>query len=217
MANWVDQDLHVVGRKTAVDRFIRTGFTRQCRGEWADWLHLDKLCPRRRGEKRDPHEPATAGVLGHVRTRTQALFSMQTRNMYPAAFYQRLATKWPDLSFVTSVSEDMNNFGGIVMVLDGKVTDLVREYDPGYNRRSHAREIRPIVKRWGEFLTAERPWSVIPKTAIEPGSLPFDAHFDDNFWFFFRTREDAPAFRARYGAVRVMRRVNGKWQSRKGL
>lgn len=72
VANWVDQDLHVVGRKTAVDRFIRTGFTRQRRGEWADWLHLHKLCPRPRGEKRDPYEPVTAGVLGHVRTRTQA-------------------------------------------------------------------------------------------------------------------------------------------------
>ena len=212
MANWVDQDLHVVGRKTDLDRFIRTGFTRQRRGEWSDQLHLDKLCPRRRGEQRDSDQPATAIVLGQVRTRTQALFSIQTRNVYPDAFYRRLPKKWPALSFVASVNEDMSNFGGVVMVLDGEVTDLVRSYGPKYDRRGHGREVRRAAKRWGDFLTAERPWCVVPKKAIEPGSVPFDAHFDDNFWFFLRTREEMAAFRAHYGAVRSMRRVDGKWR-----
>lgn len=211
MANWVDQDLHVVGRKADVDRFIRTGYTRHRRGELDDLLHLDALCPRPRGERRDPYEPTTAVVLNHLRTRTQVLFSMQTRNAYPAAFYQRLASKWPTLSFVATVNEDMNNFGGIVAVIGGEVTDLVRDYSAGYDRRAHAREVRALLKAWGEFFSAERPWCVIPKSAVEPGSMPFDAHFDDNFWFFFRTREDAAAFRARYGAVTVMRRVGGKW------
>jgi hypothetical protein len=211
MANWVDQDLHVVGRKTAVDRFIRTGYTRHRRGEVDDLLHLDALCPPARGEKRHPYEPSTAIVLNRVRTRTQALFSMQTRNLYPTVFYRSLTRSWPEMSFVATVNEDMNNFGGVVVVHDGRLTDLVRDYGPGYDRRAHAREVRALVKAWGEFLTAGRPWCVIPKTAVEPGSLPFDAHFDDNFWFFFQTREEMVAFRARYGAERVMRQVGGKW------
>jgi hypothetical protein len=95
----------------------------------------------------------------------------------------------------------MGNFGGAVMVLDGQVTDLVSGYGGDYARATHARAIRRLAKRWGAFLTNEREWCVVPKKAVEPGSLPFDAHFDDNLWFFFSTaaggesRREAPAGR----------------------
>ena len=210
MANWVDQDLHVVGRKTDIDRFIRTGVRRQRGGD--EVLRLHKLCPPRGGVKRDPYQPAEAIVLNRLRTRTQALFSMQTRNVLPETFYQALPKRWPELSFAAGVNEEMGNFGGVVIVLGGKVTNLVLDYGPDYDRRSHAREVRRIMKAWGDWLTLERPWSVDPKTAVEPGSLPFDAHFDDDFRFFLRTREEAAAFRARFGGGRVMRRVEGKWR-----
>ena len=58
-------------------------------------------------------------------------------------------THWPELSFACSVNEDMGTFGGIVMVLDGEVTNLVRDYGTRkYKRRRHAPHVRASLKRW---------------------------------------------------------------------
>lgn len=42
--------------------------------------------------------------------------------------------------------------------------------------------------------------------------MPFDAHFDDDFWFYFRSREDMARFKARYRAAMPLRRVDGEWK-----
>jgi hypothetical protein len=51
-------------------------------------------------------------VLGHFRTRTQGMFSMQTRWDYPVEFYNQLPKHWPALSFAASVNEEIGAFGG---------------------------------------------------------------------------------------------------------
>ena len=43
--------------------------------------------------------------------------------------------------------------------------------------------------------------------------MPFDAHFDDDFWFYFRSREEMARFRTRYGGNLPQRRVNGAWKA----
>ena len=62
----------------------------------------------------------------------------------------------------------MGNFGGIVMVLNGEVTNLVEDYsEGGYSRGAHARRIRAAMKRWGDFLDAERDWRLVVARAVE--------------------------------------------------
>ena len=41
--------------------------------------------------------------------------------------------------------------------------------------------------------------------------MPFDAHFDDGFWFYFRSRTEMAKFRARYGGNLPLRRAHGAW------
>jgi hypothetical protein len=212
MANWVDQDFHVVGRKPAVDRFVRAGYVRHRRGEVDDLLYLDKLCPPTRTEKRAEDSPDLAVVLALFRTRTQAMFTMQTRSDYPAGFYRRLPARWPELAFAASVNEEMGSFGGIVIALDGEVIDLVRDYGAGYNRRAHAREIRRALDRWDARLTGDRPWRVMPDAPWKHLSTPVDAHLDDGWWLYFRTREEMAAFRARYPSSHPMRREGREWR-----
>jgi len=211
MPNWVEQDLHVVGPKLEVDRFVRTGFIRR-KGRGTDnLLSFARLCPLKRRDRRDTYTHESGVVLSHFRTHTQVLFSLITNWNYPATFYSRLATHWPSLSFVCAVNEDMGSFGGILMALDGEVTNLVRDYDAGYDRRSHRREVRALLKRWGQFLTEARPWRLVPNAAWASTPMPFDAHFDDDFWFYFLTREDLARFKGRYKSKGVMRRTNGRW------
>jgi hypothetical protein len=106
----------------------------------------------------------------------------------------------------------MDDFGGIVMALDGAAVNLVRDYGAGYSRRPHARQIRAVLKRWSAFLTAGRDWRLFAHSPWEHRSMPVDAHFDDHFWFFFRSREEMARFRARYRTSIPLRRVGGKWQ-----
>ena len=61
------------------------------------------------------------------------------------AFAVRLTLHWPSLGFVCSA---MWSFGGIVMVLNGEVTNLVEDCDErSYARETHARRIRAATKR----------------------------------------------------------------------
>jgi hypothetical protein len=151
-------------------------------------------------------------VLGHFRTRTQAMFSKQTRWDYPVEFYNQLPKHWPALCFAASVNEEMGAFGGVIVIVDGEVNNAVRDYETRYDRRAHARDVRASLRRWGAFLTADRPWRLIPHAAWEHRSMPFDAHFDDDFWFYFRTREEMAAFRARYRSSHAMRRNGREWR-----
>jgi len=113
MPNWVEQNLHVVGSKADVDRFIRTGFVRRSKGQFDDLLDLRRLCPLQRREPKSTYTHESAVVLRHYRTRTQAFFVMITSWDYPAEFYARLARHWPSLGFVCAVNGEMDDFGGI--------------------------------------------------------------------------------------------------------
>lgn len=138
---------------------------------------------------------------------------MVTAWVYPEKFYTRLAKHWPELSFICSVNEQMGSFGGIVMVLDGKVTDLVRDYRVrGYSRAAHARQVRAAIKRWAKITSGGRDWRVIAHHPWDRGRMPFDAHLDDDFWFYFKTREEMMRFRKHYRTSRPQRRLNGEWK-----
>ena len=103
MPNWTEQQLHVVGTKTDIDRFMRAGYTRRNKCETDNLLHFDVLCPpERRAEQRE--DPADSGVvLVHWRTQTQACFDMINAWDYPVDFYAALAVEWPTLSFACTI------------------------------------------------------------------------------------------------------------------
>ena len=211
MPNLVFQDLHVVGSQTEIDRFFETGFIPKKPGERDDVLDFMRLCPLRARERKDTYTHDSGVVLTHFRTRTQAIFSMITSWDYPVEFYKRLPRHWPELAFVCSFNEDMEQFGGVLMVLDGAVADRVSTYDSTYDGRQHGREVRALLKRWFEHLTADRDWRLV----CDPGrrkSVPFDAHFDDDLRFYFRTRDELARFRRRYKSGAVMRRDGRKWR-----
>ena len=212
MPNWTEQQLHVVGTKADIDRFIRAGYTRRGKEETDDLLHFDVLCPpQRRAEQRE--EPMDSGVvLIHFRTQTQAHFDIITAWDYPADFYAALAAEWPSLSFACTLGGEMGDFGGIVMHLGGTYVDLVEAFDHSYDRRAHLRVAKSALKRWMAFLTNGRDWRVMPHHAWELGAVPVDVHFDGHFWFYFSSREDMAAFRARYRCHRPQRRVDGEWK-----
>jgi hypothetical protein len=207
MPNWVEQELDVVGQKPDVDRFVREGLKQRGRGEPDDLFNFAKLCPPK------TEEHSTGVVLSYFRTRTQAHFSIITSWDYPAEFYARLPKQWPSLSFVCAVNEDMGQFGGIVIVHDGQANNLVRDYDTNYSRRSHRRVIHSALTRWGHFLVEGRPWRVALTAAWEHKSMPFDAHFDGDFWFYFRTREELIRFKTKYKSKTkwAMRRRVDNW------
>jgi hypothetical protein len=212
MPNWVEQELHVVGAKADVDRFIRVGLIRRKPGEIDDVLDFERLCPLKSGDRKDIYTHPSGVVLSYLRTRTQANFSMITSYDYPAEFYARLPYHWPKLAFVCSINEDMGQFGGILLVLNGEVINLVRDYDLDYSLSTHRREIRKMLKRWGQFLTEDRPWRVMARAPWKHKSMPFDAHFDDDFLFYFRVRDELAHFRERYKSIRVMRYGEGSWR-----
>ena len=214
MANWVEQHLHVVGSKVEVDSFISAGYRPRNKNQFDSLLDLHALCPLKRREPKTTYTHDTAVVLIHYRTRTQAFFGMMTSWDYPAVFYARLATHWPSLSFACTINDETGSFGGVVMVVNGDVVDLVRDYsEDGYSRRTHARHVRAALTRWDqEVLSRERDWRLMALEPWERKSMRVDAHFDDDAWFYFRSREAMAQFRARYGGRVPLRRVNGEWK-----
>lgn len=212
MPNETQQDLHIVGPRAEIDRFIRTGFTRRGPGQFDDLLHFTRLCPLKRSEPKTTYTHDSGVVLGHFRTRTQAMFSMITAWDYPSAFYTRLARHWPTLAFACSVNGEMGDFGGILLVRDGTTENLVRDYDADYDRRAHKRQIARALRGWMAFLTESRDFRLMPDAAWTHRSMPFDAHFDGDFWFYFRSRDEMASFKARYKSAWTMQRVKGEWR-----
>jgi hypothetical protein len=212
MPNWVFQDLHVVGSQAEIDRFFETRFIPKKKGEIDDVLDFTRLCPLRSRERKDTYTHESGVVLKHFRTRAQALFSMITSWDYPAEFYKRLPKHWPELAFCCSMNEDMEQFGGVLVVMDGAHVSHVRAYDADYDSRSHGRDVKALLKRWFERLTADRDWRLMADTGRRL-SVPFDAHFDDDRRFYFRTRDDLARFKRRYKAGAVMRRDGRTWRS----
>ena len=78
MPNWVYQDLHIVGPKETIDRFIDNGFVKKQPGDLDDVLEFRRLCPLARGARTDTYTHESAVVLRHFRSDTQALFSMKS-------------------------------------------------------------------------------------------------------------------------------------------
>ena len=87
MPNWVEQNLHVVGSKADIDRFIQTGFIRRNKDQFDNLLDLRRLCPLKRREPKRTYTHDSAVVLMRYRTRTQAFFAMITSWQYPDEFY----------------------------------------------------------------------------------------------------------------------------------
>jgi hypothetical protein len=215
MPNWVDQDLHVVGPKADIDRFIRMGFRATHRRDdpaGSGEFLFKRLCPLRRSQPKDTYTHDTGDVLMHCRTRTEAFFGMRTSWDYPAAFYARLPQRWPNLMFFGSVKEDMGLCGGVIVVMNGEVHNVVRDYDAAYNPRQHRRDVLAILKRLAVVLVEGRPWRLLPDEVWQHRYLPFDAWFDDAWWFYFRTHKEMTAFAARYRPSRPMRLVSGVWR-----
>jgi hypothetical protein len=212
MPNETQQDLHVVGPKAEIDRFIRTGFTRRGRQQFDDLLHFRRLCPLKRGEPRSTYSQESGVVLIHFRMRSQAMFTMITSWDYPAEFYGRLSRHWPRLAFAISVNGEMGDFGGILLVRDGTTENLVRDYDADYDRPRHTRQIARALRGWMTFLTEGRDFRLMPDAAWDHRSMPFDAHFDGDFWFYFRTSEEMAAFKRRYKSARTQRRSGREWK-----
>ena len=95
MPNETQQDLHIVGPKAEIDRFIRTGFTRRGPRQFDDLLHFTRLCPLKRGEPKTTYTHDSGVVLGHFRTRTQAMFSMITVGTIRRRSIRALPRHWP--------------------------------------------------------------------------------------------------------------------------
>src|SRR4051794_26833873 len=169
MPNWTEQNLHVVGPKADIDRFIRTGFIRANAQQCEDLLHFRLLCPLKRGEPHDTYTRGPGLVTSHLRTRTQAMFSFLTAWDYPSRFYERLPQRWPRLAFACSVNGEMGDFGGIITVRDGVVENLVRDYDTDYVRRAHKRRMDRALRDWMAFLTAA---GGLPPLSGAPGGHP---------------------------------------------
>jgi hypothetical protein len=106
----------------------------------------------------------------------------------------------------------MGDFGGILLVWDGTTENLVRDYDADYDRRAHKRQIARGLRGWMAFLAEGRDFRLMPDAAWTHRSMSFDAHFDGDFWFYFRSREEMTRFKARYESTWTMRRVNGEWR-----
>ncbi len=211
MPNWTEQQLHVVGRKADIDRFLRVGYTPRRKGALDALLHFDALCPKPSPAARGA-EIENGVALMHWRTTNQACFDLITAWDYPAWFYESLAAEWPTLSFCCSVSGEMGDFGGLVIRVHGEFLDQVCVFDGDYDRRAHLRAAKSSLKRWMAFLTRDRDWRLMPHRAWDLGAARADAHFDGNFWFYFRSREAMADFRARYRCSQPERRVDGVWK-----
>jgi len=85
-------------------------------------------------------------------------------------------------------------------------------HDADYNRRTHKRQIARALRGWMAFLTEGRDFRLMPDAAWKHRSMPFDAHFDGDFWFYFRSRAEMTAFRVRYKSAWTMRRTGREWK-----
>jgi hypothetical protein len=209
--NWVYQDIHVVGSREEIDRFYQTGFVRKKPGTDDDQLDFMRLCPLRPGEPKDTYTHESGVVLEHFRTYTQAMFSIMTSWDYPGEFYRRLPNHWPELAFRCTVTDEVEELGGLLTVMDGVVSDCVQTYTADYDRRAQRGEVSTLVTHWFERLTAGRDWRLTADTG-DRKSLPVDAHFDDDFRFYFQTRDELARFKRRYKSAAVMRRDGWLWR-----
>ncbi len=215
MANWVDQDLVVVGPREDLERFCRLAvagnFRRDHTLDDEPTFHFDRVCPITATdppECQDEHR--TAVLFQFLRSRTQASFSMQSKWTYPEHFYEtRLLRDWPALQFCCAINEDMGQFQGLIAGIGGVVTDRVESAEVPYNRRRHLRRIRALKRRWATVERDGRPWMVLlPFRFRARARYDADATFDA-YGHMFHLPDETEVRRLvrRRSAVRVCRRT----------
>jgi hypothetical protein len=191
MANWVTQDFHVHGKPADLQRFrrallapVRSGSRRLSDGV----LYVARMFP-----DADPDATSEEAVCVDwcQRSRCQLNYAFQTKFAYHDPFFRELAANWPELSFVVAVNDEMGTFGGIILGLDGRLEELVEDYNTAYNRRSHAQRCRHALRRWFARLREGRDWMV--GGSVQP-TPDLDATFNDEGRLFFRSAEACWAY-----------------------
>jgi len=209
MPNWVEQDLEIVGPKPDLDRFLKkTLLVPKSAAERArhdgPMFRFARACKPPKGER--PNLVWDADAYVHWRTDIQCFIAFSTTVDYPRWFYRALAKHWPTLSFACAVNEDMGLSGGVIVGLNGKCVDEVRDYDPDYRRGAHVKATRPLLTAWRRIIHAGRPWAVQTNKPWKHPIYAVDATFDDEGVFYFRAEEEARTFARKYRGKVVPRK-----------
>jgi hypothetical protein len=206
--NWVEQELRVYGPANDLDAFcaraVTGSFAAAARPKDQASFLFDRACPRR-GNERKIDEPRVAMLHRFVRSNVEALFDLETGWKHPTNFYtQRLVREWPTLSFSVAVSEDMGNFGGVIVGIQGEVTDLVW---PQGRLREQRRRVRSLLSRWRKLTTSGRPWILtIPPVFRKQVRFPVDGVFTDEYAFGLYLQDEKDV-----RALLRTRKVTGVW------
>jgi len=213
MPNWVEQDFVVIGPQEDIDRFCGLAVTGNLRSDHTledePTFLFDKVCPVRKGDEAADDEHEEGVLYRFVRTRVQALFTIQTSWDYPAHFYtRRLLRDWPRVSFCCAVNEDMHQFGGILAGFDGVAVNAVEDYGPSYNSGAHGRHARKLLVRWDALVNDGRLWLVdLMPRLFRHQAWNIDATFDDTAkQLTFRTEEEARRFARRFKGANLLHR-----------
>lgn len=221
MPNWAEQDFAIMGPAEDIDRFCALAVTGNFRCDHTlddePTFLFSKVCPIRPRDRRACADEHVDGVLYQfIRTRIQAYFRIQTSWDFPRHFYlERLSRDWPRLSFCCAINEDMNNFGGVVAGFDGIATDVVEGYADDYNRKAHARKVRPLTARWDRLIKAGRAWRAERPFQYRRLALyKAPATFDEVGWrFYFGSEDDCRRFAKRYKGTAIHRLVRRSWKA----
>jgi hypothetical protein len=221
MPNWADQEFAITGPAEDIDRFCALAVTGNFRRDHTlddePTFLFSKVCPIRPSDRRACADEHVDGVLFRfARTQVQAHFNIQTSWDLPRHFYlQRLLRDWPRLSFCCAINEDMNNFGGVLAGFDGIAVDAVEDYAVPYDRKAHAKRVRPLTARWDRLLRADRLWMAIrPLEYRRLAIYKAPATFDDMAWrFFFTAEEDCRRFAKRYKGTTIHRLAGRSWKA----
>ena len=213
MPNWVEQDLEIVGPKPDLDRFLKkTLLVPKSAPERARYdgpmFRFARAC--RPSKRERPNLVWDADAYVHWRTDIQCFIAFSTAVDYPRWFYRALAKQWPTLSFACAVNEDMGQSGGVIVGLEGKCIDEVRDYRPDYRRSEHGRAIRPLLAMWRRVIRQGRRWTVTISKPWKHAAYDADATFTDEGFFYFRTEGEARAFAKKYRGTFV-RRGTRRW------
>jgi hypothetical protein len=210
MPNWVEQDLEIVGPKPDLDLFLKKTLLvpksvaeRERYG--GPMFRFARAC--RPSKRERPNLVCDADAFVHFRTDIQCFVAFSTAWDYPRWLYRALAKQWPTLSFVCAVNEDMGQFGGVIVGLEGKCIDEVRDYRPDYRRSEHGRAIRPLLTMWRRVIRRGRRWTVTISKPWKHAAYDADATFNDEGFFYFRTEAEARAFAKTYRGKLVPRRT----------
>lgn len=206
MPNWISMELDVVGSPAELDRFVAAAHTRRRRGGNGATFWFHRASPPGPQDRYETDDCENAMALLYLRTKTQARFSLNAAWYFPERFFHRTRRHWPALSFMCAVNHEAGTYGGLVACVGGEYRNQVQYQGDEKATNYQKRVISGLQKRWQAAIIARRPWVLFPESPWDFGFIPFDATFDDDFMFYFRTREEMAAFRKRYRVKRAARR-----------